>query len=153
MSFFNNNITKIIDRYSYSAYVINCNKSFVCTCVNHDTKEPDANCKKCLGTGYKIRIKKIEVSNNNTNVPASNAVIRESLKVLITQIYYIKAKYPIKKDDIIVDGLDAYVAYEISSGQSDHGELVYRKIMAVTKKYDQTKFMDNFNQIVGRRLK
>jgi hypothetical protein len=151
MSMFNDNILKIIDKYSYEAFIVNQDKRVNCVCVNHDTKQPDPNCKKCLGTGHKIKIKKILVSNNNTNVPAANAVVRDSIEVLISQVYYIPARYKAAKDDLIIDGNDVYELYEISTGQSDHGELVYQKAMGVTKKYDQTKFMDNFNEIIGRR--
>lgn len=151
MSLFNDGIMNMIEKYSYDAFMVNQNTNVKCICINPSTKEPDPNCKKCLGTGRKIKIKKVRLSSDNTDVAGSKQMIRESVDILITQVYYLPAKYKFSKDDIIVDGDDAYIVYQSSTGQSDHGEVIYNKIMAVDKKYDQTKFMDNFNEIVGRR--
>ena len=49
-------VNTLIDRYGYYSYIVKLNKSLICECVNASTKEPNPYCKRCLGTGYHIRI-------------------------------------------------------------------------------------------------
>ena len=51
-------VKTLIDRYGYYAYLIRLNKAIKCECVNPSTKESNPKCKKCLGTGYQIRVSK-----------------------------------------------------------------------------------------------
>ena len=54
----NDKILDIINRCSYDMYVIHKYTNMICTCVNHETDQADVYCKKCLGTKYKISIRK-----------------------------------------------------------------------------------------------
>ena len=52
-------VNTLINRYGYYQYIVKLNKSLICECVNPSTKEPNLYCKKCLGTGYHIKIVKV----------------------------------------------------------------------------------------------
>ena len=55
----NRTVSRLIDRYGYYFYIVKCAPGTECTCVNHTTHTPDIKCKRCLGTGHKIKIVKV----------------------------------------------------------------------------------------------
>ena len=147
MKSFDENILKIIDKLSYEFFVIRLNKDIKCVCIKEGSNQPDPGCKRCLGTGYKIKIKLIDGASQETTIPQT---FRTTAKFIVARNYYIKTKYPVEMDDIIVDGDDVFFIYEKANSISFKGNKVYQKCSAITKKLDSKLFLRNFNEIVGR---
>jgi hypothetical protein len=147
MDWFDENILEMIRKFSHKFYVVNVDQDVACICINNDTKQPDPNCKKCLGTGNKIKIKRVDGAWRNSNIPPT---IRGSADVTIARLYYLKCKYPIKNEDIIVDENEVYNVYKTQLFTSFEGKHVYYRCLTIPKKLDPAAFMKNFNQIIGR---
>ena len=104
-------------------------------------------CPKCLGTGYKITIRKIKAAAQDTKLPPTF----RSDKFIVARNFFLNKSIECKEDDIIVDNDNAYIVLEIQELLSLEGTIPYRKISGVKKKFDTTKFMDNFNNIIRTR--
>jgi len=143
---FDKNILKTIDLFSYKFFAVMTNPDIKCVCVRDGTSQPDPTCKKCLGLGFKIKIKEIEGASQESNIPAT---MRPGGKFLITKNYYIKEKIPLRADDLIVDDGEVYFVYEKLKMISFEGKFVYGKFSCIKKKLDTLMFLKNFNEIIG----
>lgn len=149
MERFNRNIINIIKKFSYPFFVIQQDKNVKCSCVNYDTKEADPGCKKCLGLGYKIKIKKIKGACQESDIPSTT---RPSNEILISKEYYIDCKYPVFDDNVIVDGEQVLFIYKSQAFRSFKGEKIYQKCSVQKKKFDSKVLLQNFHEIVGDNL-
>jgi len=148
MNSFDRSVLRIIERFSYKFFVVIKNEDVKCTCLNHGTNQADPKCKKCLGTGYKIKIKEVEGASQDSNVPET---VRPTSGFITARNYYIKSsEVELGLDDIIVDGDSVWSVYQLNDKTSFHGNQVYRKYATVPKKSDKSIFLKNFNEIVGR---
>lgn len=147
MDSFNDNILKIIEKFSYKFFVVIADHKVKCTCLSGGSAQADPACKRCLGTGYKIKIKEVEGASQGSGAPKT---IRGSGGFLIARNYYMKSGTNLSLDDIIVDGDDVWFIYQSEDKTSFHGEKVYKKYTAISKKTDVPIFLENFNKIVGR---
>lgn len=145
---FNNNVKEIIDLLSYDVYIIRQDYDVKCSCVNYDTKEGDINCPKCLGTGYKIRIKKISVASQETDVPTPTT---KSFDSAIARMYYTKDNIHIDYGNIIVDNGNPYTVHRKKDYTSFLNEKVYTKFVAIEKRNNPKIFMNLFNQTMNKR--
>lgn len=143
---FNNGILDMISTHSYNVYVINRDENIICTCVESSTKQGNANCKKCLGTGHKIKINKIKCAAQDTRVPPTF----RADTFIIARNYFIESKYKINEEDLIVDNGDIYIIFEIQKLFSIKGTLPYKKVNSTKKKYDNNVFIKNFNEIIKK---
>ena len=135
----------IIEMNSYFFYIVNRDLDVVCTCVTHATEEGDPACKICLGTGYKITIRRVRGAAQEGKLPTS---VR-STKMVVVRDFYIKSSIPIGQDDLIVDDGIVYVMFECQKLLSLEGTIPYKQALTLKKKYDPKLFMANFNEIVG----
>lgn len=147
MNSFDKNILNIIEKFSYKFFVVIRDLNVKCTCLSHGSTQADPACKRCLGTGYKIKIKEIEGASQESNVPET---IRPSGGFIIARNYYIKEGTRLKLDDLIIDGDEAWTIYQANNNTSFKGNDVYRKYATIPKKSDTTIFLKNFNEMVGR---
>jgi hypothetical protein len=146
MRAFNNNIKRIIEKFSYDFFVIQQDFNIDCSCKNFTTKQADPTCPKCLGTGHKIKVKKIRGASEDRKATFRNSGLDEQT---LAYHYYIDAKYPISEQNIIVDGDEVMIAYRIEKKKTANREHVYTKVAAHKKKSDIKIFMKNFSKIVG----
>lgn len=144
---FNKNIEYIIELLDHEVYVVYLNKKVKCTCLQEGTSQPDANCKRCLGTGYKIKIRKCMAACQDSSIPST---IRNTTGFVISRNYYVRSKDRLNNDDIIVDGNDVYFLFQGPDYASFDGKQVFQKCSAMPKKLDSEEFFVNFNKIVGR---
>ena len=80
----NRTVSRLIDRYGYWFYVVKCVPGTECSCVNHTTKAADIKCKRCLGTGHKIRIIKVfgSIREKNERETEANTLVNSTHKVV-----------------------------------------------------------------------
>lgn len=143
---FNNSICDIIDMHSYDIYVINRYNDIKCTCITHETAQADPKCKRCLGTGRKIRIIKTKGASQDTKLPPTF----RSDNFIVARNFFIKTSNAfVKENDLIVDKENVYVAYENQEMTSLEGSLPYVKISTGKKKFDSKIFLKNFREIIN----
>lgn len=145
MKVFNESIKSIIEKFSYDFHIVQQDTSKPCACVDFTTKQPDPGCKKCLGMGYKVVIRKIRGSSQDSQGSFRNAGIEE--RVLATS-YFIDAKYPVFQENIIVDNGKPLIVHRIEEKRTANREPVYRKVYAVNKKGNPTIFMKHFSEVI-----
>jgi excinuclease UvrABC ATPase subunit len=144
---FDSNIIKIIKKCSYEMFLVQQDFNVDCTCVNFTTKQASDTCEKCLGTGKKIKIRKIKAAPQNNKTIFRGTGVAE---IATTSTYYMKPEYPISQENIIVDGENIDLIQRVESMRSDHHEPVYYRCEANPKKTNNKVFLKNFNKIIGR---
>lgn len=143
----NNKILDIIEKHSYYMYYIKKNPKVRCTCINHETKQANPMCPKCLGIGYKITIKKVKAAGQDTKLPPTF----RSDKFVVARNFFLDSNIECKEDDMIVDRDIPYIILEIQNLISLEGTIPYSKASAVRKKFNTDVFIKNFNNIVQAR--
>lgn len=143
---FNQTVLRIIDQFSHPFYHIQLDESFKCICHTAGTSQPDPKCPRCLGTGYRIKIKKIEGAVQESGIPLTS---KEASSFSMTSNYYISQKYNVRRKDLIVDGDEAFVIDAVKVYRSFGGQKIYSKVSAVPKKFDSDIFTTNFNKLIG----
>lgn len=145
---FNKGILDMISLHSYEFYTIERDLNIMCTCTDPATKQANVNCSKCLGTGYKIRIRKMRGASQDTKLPPTF----RSDKFLVARNYFIPTNnIELKEDDLIVDGDSVYLIFEYQQMLGLEGSIPYKKYSATKKKFDAAIFFKNFNNIIRRR--
>lgn len=148
MEIFNRMIERTIEHLEGDVFIINLNKQITCICSKNGSSEPDAKCPLCLGTGYKIKIKKAKGACQDSKLAST---VRETTSVVITKTFYMKAIYHVAQDDIIVSNDELFYVYETKKLKTKGNVDLYMQHLCIDKKYDAKAFFSNFNKIVGRR--
>lgn len=144
---FNKNIDRILELLEHEVFVVMLDKKVTCTCLQEGTSQADPTCDKCLGTGFKIKIRKCMAASQDSSVPST---IRNASGFVISRNYYIRFKDKLNNDDVIIDGDEIYFVFQAPSYSAFDGEKVYQKCSAMPKKLDAHLFFKHFNKIVGR---
>lgn len=146
MNSFDKGILNILNKVSYEMFVIQQEFTIECSCVDFTTKQAKDNCPKCLGTGKKIRIKKVMGASQNRKTSFRVVNVGETAT---TSAYYLKADIPIYQDNILVNGTDVDIVQRVEKLRSNHLVPVYFKCVASPKKVNTRIFLQNFNKIIG----
>lgn len=145
MQWFDDGIRDMLEHFAYDFYVVQPDTSVTCVCTDFATKQGDPECKKCLGQGYKIYIRKIRGALEDRSSTFQNINVRETSS---SHIYYIDRNYPVDEKDVIVDGEDVVVIHRVDRKRSTGKDTVYFKCYGVPKKNQRTLFLKNFQQIL-----
>ena len=146
---FDKSILKIIELHSYDFYIITRNLDIICSCINHETDQADPKCKKCLGTGRKITIRKGRGAAQDSKIPSTF----RTTDLISSRSYFLPYVYSMKEDDLIVDNNEVYLAHEIQKLIAFKGKIPYSRISCVKKKFDSKIFLRNFYEIIRRSRK
>ena len=144
---FDRSIKKILEKYAYDVYLVQQDFAVKCVCVDLATQQAKPDCPKCLGTGKKIMIKKIKAAGQNAQVSIRTYNTNE---FITTGVYFIDAKYPVRYDNILVDGNDVHVIQKVDKNNTEDGNNIYQKCDTVYKKSNVIEFLKNFHAIIGR---
>lgn len=143
---FNRGLHRLIKKVEWPMYVINVDQSHKCKCLNHQANTGNVNCPYCLGSGYKIKIRKIMGVKQPYE---SKFKMSTELDNLVTTYYFDQKYAPIKKGDYIVMNDEIDVIRLTRNFRSDSGDTQFIEAPAVLKKYDNQIFLENFHRIVG----
>lgn len=141
-------IMKIIKMNSYYCYLINRVEDIKCPCINHETKQPNADCKICLGTGNKIIITKMFCASQETKLPTTF----RSDNFIVVRNFFIPKQYEVKNNDLIIDKTGVFSIFEFQRMFSFEGTIPYTKATAGKKKFDSKIFRKNFEEIIGEKI-
>lgn len=142
-------VNRLIDRYGYYAYWVKLNKSMSCECVNPSTKEPNKECKRCLGTGYYISIHRIFLASREGKEYESD---RAQSFAVTPKIIYVKGFVDFSKDDIIVDSESVYTVYTYQHIRGKGGVQSYTKAIAPDLKLNRSQFLKMFKELLNEHL-
>lgn len=143
----NKTINSVINRYGYNFYLIKKVPNIKCKCVDPLTKEANQDCKKCLGTGTKIKIYKVFGVGRESK---SAETYRSSEAGTVTpKIFYIKGSVYVKKDDLIIDSEDVYTVFNQQFHRGEKGAPAFTRVIAPNKKFDKTKLIKNFKELLN----
>ena len=142
-------VNTLIDRYGYHSYIIRLNKAIVCECVNAATKEPNLHCKKCLGTGYQIRIMKVFGASREGKEFESD---RTQAFATTPKIFYFKGFLDIHKDDILIDSEDLYIIYTYQHHRGVNGHQAFTRCICPDLKLNKSIFLKMFKELLNDKL-
>lgn len=143
---FKKNTIGIIEVLDHYVYTIQRYPDIKCNCLSTASSDAEPKCPKCLGTGRKIKIKKVKAACQESSIPTT---VRSATTFLITRNYYIRSTDKLAQDDLIVDNDGIFVVTQEGQYWQFDGEEVYQKCNTVPKKNDVKAFKDNFVKIVG----
>lgn len=136
----------LLHRYGCYFYVIKCVPNTECICVNHTTHAADPRCKKCLGTGKKIKIHKVFGALRELKDRESNAVghINSTPKIV-----YIKGIFRVSKDDIVIDNDEVYHVLSFQHHKGEKGEFAFTRLVCPTIKSPSVYLIRNFKELLN----
>jgi hypothetical protein len=146
---FTDKIKQTIEQCAYNFFVVQQDENFKCSCVNHSTKQPDPACKKCLGTGFKVKIKKMrgacyeEMKGGATLSSKTSRIMRT---------YYVDNKYDFWENNYIIDRGQIYYVYRSAILVGLGGEITHKQVTSVLKTEDHDKVLKNFMHIINNKL-
>lgn len=140
---------RLIDRYGYYAYWVKLNKSMRCECINPSTKEPNKECRKCLGTGYYISIYKVWMASREGKEYESD---RAQSFAVTPKVLYFKGFVDFSKDDLIIDSESVYTIYTYQYIRGKEGHFAYTKAMAPDLKLNRSQFLKMFKELLNEYL-
>lgn len=145
---FNKNVKRIIQKLAFPAYVIILDPLLKCPCRDqHETADPA--CKKCLGTGKKIKIRKIKAAMEPDEVSVR---LSGQQQKIASNYYYFDADdvttEMIQPGNIIVRDDEADILQSPKKYRSDSNKVIYYHCEAVNKKDNKELFLENFRRLV-----
>lgn len=145
----NKTVDRLIGRYGYFAYWVRLNKSMVCECVNPSTKEPDKECRSCLGTGYYITISKIFLASREGKEYESD---RAQSFAVTPKVLYLYGFVDVGKDDLIIDSEGVYTIYTFQHIRGKEGHQAFTRCIAPDLKLNRSQFLKMFKEILNEHL-
>lgn len=146
---FKNKILKMIEECSSNFFLVEQDKRIQCSCLNHTTRQPNASCPKCLGTGYKVIIKK---SRGACWEEMKGGATLSSKTSRIVRTYYMDAKYSIAENNLIIDRNEVYYVYRIAVMRGLDGEITHKQVTSVLKSEEHDKILKNFMKVIDKKL-
>lgn len=142
-----NGIREVIKKFSRDLYLIHADRNIKCTCHLEGSGQPDPDCQKCLGTGFKIYIRKVHGASQTSQLPTS---MRAGTNAYIAMNFYFIDNLPIEQDDIVIKDGEPFVVYQLTRQTGFAGRYCYVKVCCTEKKIESKVFMSNFNKLVSK---
>ena len=147
---FNRNIKGIIKKLNFPMYCVVLDKRYVCTCGD-ENNQPDAGCPKCLGTGYRIKIRKVVAAME----PETESSRTKGVARTTTNDYYFDADTTPPDvpniDNLIVRDDEVDILMYPRKYRSDSNKIVYYYCASAPKRTHVKEFLKNFWKLVGRK--
>lgn len=150
---FNKKIRKIITILEYPMYVVIRDKNFKCQCRDINAV-PDPHCMKCLGTGYRIKIKEIPGVMEPDDNPAMR--MNEQADRTSMNYYYFNSEKvdiaDIQRKNLIVRDDEVDLLMTPRQYRSDSNSPIYYYVRAIPMQVNQQLFLRNFHKVLDRLL-
>lgn len=150
---FHKRIKETLELCAYDFYIVHADEDIRCTCVEHATQEGDPACIMCLGTGYKIRIKKVRGASNDFIDNVAGRGVRGAMADATLRTYFVDQRYKIAENDLIIDGEKVHYAYRVNELRGFKGELTHREIKVLPHKTNAKLILKNFKIIMEHHKK
>lgn len=146
---FDHKICEVVKKFSYPMWHVQQDKSFTCTCIDKTTKQPDPSCLKCLGTGHRIKIKRIKAAHQPLKV-TERATGMAANELIYNENFYTTNDVYASTNDLFIDNGKPYVIQEPHENRSDHTDPVYFHYGATPLKNQPQLFIQNLQKILQR---
>lgn len=148
MNHFDKGIERIINKLQTDSYAI-IRGDIICSCVDYATKQANPDCPKCLGLGRNLRIKSIKAAIRTSEGSFQNMAVDEKSVVYKG---YMTERYSrlLSKDDVVVEGMNAYHVTKKSGKRSDSITPVYSVVFLAPKKKNPEKFIRKFYEVMNK---
>lgn len=130
----------------YDMWVVIPDKHIDCPCKNFETKQANAFCPNCLGTGYKIKIRKIKGVRQPTTMSAQGMQFNVE-----TGVYFFRTDYDLKEGDIIIWDDEVDEVTRTDRFCSDAQKPVYFRCDTKPKKTNIDRFLDIFYRVILKK--
>jgi hypothetical protein len=140
-------IRSVIKKFSYPVWFVLRDQNTNCTCVDFTTKQPDPKCKRCLGTGKKIKLVRVNAAHQNEDISMRGDGLGYGEKVVAGN-YYTLTEVDASPEDIIVDGSDVDVLQHIYSERTNSTNPIYYKHSTAPMKSNTMTFLKNFKEVL-----
>lgn len=137
---FDNYIRKTVDLFVHPVWFITLDQEHICSCVNKTSKSANKKCPVCFGTGHKLKLFRVNASNQNSKDVMFRGQNLGFSEKNIVNVYYTKQETPIKSDDIIVDHNNIDVVNDVYYERSDSADIAYWRVETVPYKYNKADF-------------
>lgn len=141
---------KVIDKCSYEFYVVNTDQEVKCSCTMMASNQSDPRCPKCLGTGYRIIIRKGKGASGDELKGASTLGARSSR---VIKNYFIKDGFVPNEKDLIVDNSEIFYVHRVQRRRSIEGIYSHSEIVAAKLTNAHDEVLNNFNNIINKHRK
>lgn len=142
------NIWDSIERFSYDVWIVKRIPSIECTCVDHVTKQPSNSCKKCLGTGTKIKIYKAPAVLREAK--EQEAVFSDTRLSSTPKIAYFKYGTLIEAGDYVIDKENIFSAITKQYIRGEEGIPTAIKCLCPAIKSDSAIILSNFKEVLHK---
>lgn len=151
MKSFNKAIQNIIAKVEYPMYIVQQDYRYTCTCNDIASKQGKPDCPKCLGTGYKIKIRKIK----GVWQPEEITIRIDSMPNNVSSgVYYFREQGYLNVEEgnvVIRDSDNIEIIQKPKRYYSDsNDEIVYYQCTCVKKRNFRDKFWEMFTKIIGK---
>lgn len=147
MEKFDDNIRKAVQKWQYPVWFIIKDNDVDCPCVDFTTHQPDPNCKKCFGTGKKVKIRRMNAAHQNNRVSMRGEGIGAG-ELDVIGVYYTLQNAKASEKDMILDGDCLDVIQHYYPMRSDHSDPIYYKYEMAPKKTNVKLTIDNIKSVL-----
>ena len=147
MQKFDEKIIMDINKWSYPVWFIIKNNEVNCPCVDYATGQPDPKCKKCFGTGKKIKIRQMKTAHQNIDLRIMGEGIASGEKAVMS-VYYTLKDAKATEGDYILDGDTLDVVQHYYPMRSDHSAPIYYKYETAPKKTNYKLTLNNIREVI-----
>lgn len=151
MKSFNKNLRDIIQKIEYPMYIVQQDYRYTCTCNDIASKQGNADCPKCLGTGYKIKIRKIK----GVWQPEEITIRLDSMpNNVLSGVFYFREQGNLNVEEgnvVIRDADNIEIIQKPKRWYTDsNDEVVYYQCTCVKKRNFREKFWKLFCEAIGK---
>lgn len=146
--YFNPKIKQVIDVLKFPVYIVILDKSLRCTCLDNNNI-PNVTCTKCLGTGYRAKIKKAFAV-----MEPDELTYREdgaTQKMRANYYYFAREDVPLNSmyaENLIVRNNSVDEIINVQEYRSDSDKILYYYVEAVRKLQERYSFIDTFYKAI-----
>lgn len=149
MEVFDKKIRKDIDKWSYYVWFILRDENVICPCVDFTSKQAQPSCKKCFGTGRKVRLRRVKAAHQNNDISARGEGMGTGEKNVVG-VYYTNYNYAAHEEDLILDGDTLDKIHHIYPMRSNHSEPVYYQYETAPKKNNAEVIKKNLKEFIRK---
>ena len=142
-------LQKVVKMFSYPVWFVIRDNKVDCTCTKFHTKQADFNCKKCLGTGKKIKLVRENAAHQNDSLAQRGEGMGYGEQMVVGE-YYSLRPVNAKVEDIIVDKNDVDVIQRIYPERTNHNSPVYYRFTTSPMKEYSEVFLKNFKELLEK---
>lgn len=137
----------VVKLFSYPVWFVVCDPKVDCTCINFPTQQADYGCKKCLGTGKKIKLIRENAACQNQDLSQRGEGMGYGEQVVVSE-YYCLRPVNVHLGDYIINGDNVDVVQRIYPERTNHGEPVYYRYVTSPLKAYSVVILNNFREIL-----